>query len=284
MIWSDCIQEMREDMPKVSVIMGIYNETNKKQVKEAVDSVLGQSFSDFEFLIYDDGSKDENYKWLEEYCREDARIHFSHNPKNRGLSAVLNDCMKQAEGEYIARMDADDISERERFARQVAFLDSHQDYAWVGCHAKLIGESEVWGQREVTEIPVNTDFLQTSPFIHPTVMFRTEILRQAGGYSEEPMAQRVEDYELFMRLYADGWQGYNIQQYLFYYRESRDSFQKRKYRYRINECRVRYRGFGGMGIRKGNFRYVLKPLLVGLVPAWLNQKLRGRKFSGHRKK
>lgn len=266
-------------MPKVSVIMGIYNEKNKKQTALAIDSILNQTYKDFEFMICDDGSDEACYQWLTEYCRKDGRIHIIRNETNAGLSIALNHCLEHVSSEYVARMDADDLSKPVRIEKQVAFLESHKEYSLVGSNAELIDHNGIWGERKLTEKPEKEDFLYTSPFIHPSIVMRTEALRQLNGYSTEKYALRVEDYDLFMRAYTQGMKGYNIQENLIQYREDRASYQKRKYRYRINECKVRARGFKQLGIRRGNIRYVIKPLIVGLVPARLAMRVKKKKLN-----
>lgn len=265
-------------MARVSVIMGVYNEKKHDQVRKAVDSILQQTYADFEFIICDDGSEPSEAAWMKRCCERDARIRYIRLEQNRGLAAALNRCLELSVGEYIARMDADDISQPERLECQVAFLDHHPEYALTGCSARLIDEEGAWGQRIPPEYPEPEDFLPTSPFIHPTILIRREVLQELGGYSEEPVALRVEDYDMFMRLYAAGYRGYNMPELLFAYRESRVSLSRRKYRYRINEFRIRRRGFRELGICSGNRRYVIKPLLAGLVPVWLNRRLRSRRF------
>ncbi len=262
----------RETKPLVSVLMGTYNETSRKQTARAIDSVLSQTLSDFEFLICDDGSSESFYDWLRAYCKKDARIRLLRNPKNRGLAATLNRCLKYARGDYIARMDADDISKKERLEKQVRFLTQHPQYAFAGCCAGMFGEHGVWGERRMEPYPNNESFLQTSPFIHPSVVFRKDALTAVCGYNESKAVLRAEDYELFLRLYAKGYRGCNLQEVLFFYREEPQSYAKRRYRYRISECRVRFRGFRELGILKGNEIYVGKPLIVGLLPGWAVQK------------
>lgn len=264
--------------PTVSVLMGIYNEKKKEYVIRAIDSILEQSFEDFEFIICDDGSEIEFYQWMQEFCKKDSRIYLLRKKKNEGLAAALNTCFETARGTYIVRMDADDISSPERFEKQIAFLEKHPQYALVGCGADMIDDDGIWGERIPVEIPVRTDFLRTSPFIHPSIIMRREVLKELGGYSTEKYVERVEDYELFMRLYAAGYAGYNMQEKLFYYREDRNAYGKRKYRYRINESRVRYRGFQKIGVLKGHIRYVVKPLIVGLIPVRMIQLIRKRQF------
>lgn len=253
-------------MVNVSVLMGVYNEKNRKNVKKAINSILNQTYTNFEFIICDDGSDFKFYEWLQEYCSQDERIHLLRNEKNKGLAATLNKCLKYAKGMYIARMDADDVAMPERFEKQISFLEENNKYAMVGCNVKMIDEKGIWGERKLPEIPSESDFLYTSPYVHPSIMMRRVILEELNGYEESSWAERAEDYELFMRLHAVGYKGYNMQDALFYYREDKSAYNKRKYRYRINESYIRYKGFKKLGILSGHFLYVIKPLIVGLVP------------------
>ena len=264
-------------MPELSVLMGTYNE-KKIQAARAIDSILGQTFTDFEVIICDDGSQRPFYQWLQGYCKKDARIRLVRNEQNRGLAAVLNCCLSLSSGRYLARMDADDVSVPARFAKQLAFLKKHPSYAFVASSAYLTDEDGIWGMRKTVEMPRKQDFLYTSPFIHPTVMFRREALLRIGGYCESQKVLRVEDYELFMRLYAAGCRGYNMQKPLLEYREDRSAYDRRRFRYRLNECLVRRNGFSQLGILRGNLRYVVKPLAVGLVPGCIVRKLHGYKY------
>ncbi len=269
---------MPQTKPQISVFMGTYNEKSKKQAASAIDSILAQTWTDFEFLICDDGSSSRFYKWLRAYCSKDARIRLLRNEKNKGLAATLNRCLREARGSYIARMDADDFSKKERLAKQADFLNRHPNYALVGSSAWMFGRDGVWGVRRMEQYPKKTSFLQTSPFIHPSVMIRKEVLTAVGGYNESPAVLRAEDYELFMRLYARGYRGCNLQEPLFFYREEPQSYKKRRYRYRISECRVRLHGFSKLGILKGNAIYVVKPLAAGLLPGRVMQKLHKKRY------
>ena len=264
-------------MPELSVLMGIYNE-KKIQAARAIDSILGQTFTDFELIICDDGSEKAFYQWLQGFCKKDARIRLVRNGQNRGLAAALNRCLSLASGRFLARMDADDISVPERFEKQLAFLKEHPAYAFAAGNAYLTDENGVWGLRKMAEAPQKEDFLHTSPFIHPTVMFRREALLRAGGYCESEKVLRVEDYELFMRLYAAGCRGYNIQEPLLEYREDRSAYGRRRYRYRLHECMVRRKGFLQLGILRGNEVYVVKPLAAGMVPGCMVRKLHRRRY------
>ncbi len=264
-------------MPVISVLMGIYNE-KKENVMQALDSVLRQTFQNFEFVICDDGSDEAFYQWLVSYCKKDTRILLLRNEKNRGLSATLNRCLRHSSGSFLARMDADDISMPRRLEVQVSFLQKHKEYALVGSYVQMIDGHGIWGERKVEKMPSEKSFLWTSPFVHPTVMFRREALEKLCGYCEAPWAVRAEDYELFMRLYASGMRGYNIPKVLLQYREDRNAYIRKKYRYRIHEYLIRWKGFRELGILKGNWHYVWKPIAAGLVPPGIMQMLHRGKY------
>ena len=259
----------------VSVIMGIYKMMNKESiVKLAIDSILNQTYKDFEFIICDDGSNDGTYELVQNLIKKDDRVILIKNEKNRGLAYSLNHCLSIAKGKYIARMDADDISIPNRFEKQVKFLDEHLEYAVVGCNMLYINENGIWGNRVLAEKPTKKSFLFTSPFAHPTVIMRKEILDLLNGYKVEKITRRLEDYDLFMRLYANGYKGYNMQEFLYQFREDNDAFKRRAYKYRWDEIQVRYRGFKALDLMPSGFLYVIKPLIIGLIPQVILAKLR----------
>lgn len=269
-------------MPRISVLMGIYN-GRRVDTARAIDSILEQTFADFEFIICDDGSEERFAGWLKKYCRKDKRIRLIRNKRNRGLAASLNRCFTTASGSYIARMDADDVAHRERFAKQYDFLESHLQIAAVGCSVRMFDDHGIWGIRNLPLQPNKNSFLKTLPFVHPSIMLRREVFLHLHGYREVSWVQRAEDYDFFMRMYALGYQGYNLRELLLDYREDQDSYKKRKYRYRIHECFVRGSGFFILGILMGNIRYVIKPLLVGLIPGSLMRAVRMRRYAFERK-
>ena len=254
--------------PTISVIMSIYNQFNREYLQDAIMSVLGQTFTDFEFIIYNDGSDESVCLHLETYAKMDPRIVVINNPKNHGLAYSLNTCIDVAKGKYLARMDDDDICEPNRFQVQVDYLNAHPEIAFVGCNAKLIDKNGVWGHRTMPENPTKNSFLRFSPYIHPTVMIRRNIFDKQAAYRSSKETWRCEDYELFMRLAQLGYRGHNIQEELFCYREDNVSYKKRKLKYRIDEMRLRYRNFQSMGILYPlGWPYVIRPLVAGIIPS-----------------
>ena len=261
-------------MPKVSVIMGVYNSSNKQMLVEAIESILKQSYTDFEFIICDDGSTDDTFDFLQEYIKKDKRCNLIKNDINSGLAYSLNHCLSVAQGEYIARMDADDISENTRFEEEVKFLEENSGYSIVGTAINLFDEKGIFAKKVLTEKPSKYNMLMNAPFVHPSVMIRTSALKKIGGYRVDKETRRCEDYDLWMRLYAAGEKGYNLSKILFNYREDRISYKKRKYKYRIDEAKVRYKGFKMLGLLPKGYLYVVKPLVIGLLPQKLVSRIK----------
>ncbi len=254
------------EQPMVSVIMGVYNQWDGQILRDAVNSILNQTFRDFEF-IWDDGSCPEAAENVQALGGLDQRIIIAGREENRGLAFSLNECIRLAKGKYIARMDADDFSMPCRLERQVDFLESHPEYGWCGTSAELFDENGVWGLRPMPEIPQMADYFRYSPYIHPSVMFRRELFDQERGYLDTQETLRCEDYEIFMSLVGRGQKGYNLQESLFRYRETRESYRKRKIHYRINEAKTRYRSYKKLGILfPAGWFYALRPVAACVIP------------------
>ena len=262
-------------MCEVSIIMGIYKMIKKENlVKLAIDSILNQTYKDFEFIICDDGSNDGTYEMVQDLIKNDKRVILIKNDENKGLAYSLNHCLSIAKGKYIARMDADDISMPDRLEKQIGFLNEHLEYAMVGCNLLLINDKGIWGKRILAKKPTKKSFLFTSPYCHPAIVMRKEVLDKVNNYKVEKITRRAEDYDLFMRIYANGYKGYNMQEFLYQFREDNDAYKRRAYKYRIDDVQIRYRGFKALGLMPKGFLYVMKPLVVGLVPQKILVRLR----------
>ena len=285
--------------PKVSVIMGAYNENDEKKVRRSLDSIAAQTFTDWELIVCDDGSTDGTWELLtrltaelrrhyvgarhdgvdhDDSCSGRPKVTLLRNGHNRGLAFSLNRCVEQAQGEYLARQDFDDYSDPSRFALQAQFLDDHPEYSFVGSNRRFFDDEGLWGEQSFPERPEKKDFLKNSCFVHPSVMMRKTDLEKAGKYAVAKATRRAEDYELFMRMYAMGMCGYNLQVFLLNYYEGRSSYGKRKFRYRIDEMIVRYNGFRALGLFPRAIAYVFRPLVVGLVPRFIYSAHRKRQF------
>ena len=138
-------------MPRVSVIMGVYNINDKEVLQKAIMSILGQTFSDFEFIICDDGSTNNVLEMVKDIAGNDKRIKIIQNEENKGLAYTLNKCLEVATGEYIARMDADDISEKDRFEQQIKILDEKPEVGLVSSNIYFFNEQGIWGEKKYSE-------------------------------------------------------------------------------------------------------------------------------------
>ncbi len=271
--------------PKISVIMGVYNQWDASVLQDAVQSILNQTYQDFEFIIWNDGSHPDAARLIEALASMDLRIRIAGREENRGLAYSLNECIHLAKGEYIARMDADDISLPRRLEKQYEFLETHREYSWCGCNTKLFDGNKIWGIRKMPEKPTERDYLKYSPYVHPTVMYRAKIFDTNEGYLESEETLRCEDYEIFLRFAEKGLKGYNLQENLFCYRENKESYQKRKIRYRYNETKLRYRNFKEMGmLLPFGWLYVVRPMIGGLLPAGMIAFLKRREAAREQKK
>lgn len=201
-------------MPKVSVIMPAYNA--EAYIKEAMDSILCQSFSDLELIVINDCSADGTEALIRSY--DDERIVYLKNEKNLGVAATLNKGLAVARGAYIARMDSDDIAMPERLRLQVDFLDQHPDYAICGSSLTVFGENQenrAFPYPE-TDGEIRANLIFNSPFAHPSILMRSQMLERCGRYYDEKY-EKAEDFELWYRLLLCG-KGYNFPQPLLRYR------------------------------------------------------------------
>lgn len=255
----------------ISVILSVYN-PDPHQLSQAIRSIIGQTFRDWEMILYNDGSDREYDEVFADAAEMDGRIRYIFEKENHGLAYGLNRCLKESRGSYIARMDGDDISHPQRFRKMYDFLESHPQYQWVGCNTALIDADGKWGSRRMPEIPDRKDFLKYSPYIHPSVIFRREVLDEIQGYR---ISRKGEDYELFMRLHARGYQGYNLQEELFSYREAPEAVSRQKWSWRLEEAGIRLHGFAQLRLLKPAYTlYIVKPLLAGLVPRGSMMKIK----------
>ena len=206
-------------MPKVSVIMSVYSEWID-WIKQSIDSILNQTFRDFEFIIVNDNpERKENALLLEEYAKKDSRIRCIINEENIGLTKSLNRCLKVATGQYIARMDADDISMPNRLEEQVKFLDLNRDIVACGSDAIATNkDGEVRGKIVTyhTKEEIKVSMLFQSPIIHPAAMFRRVIGGSEVLYDEYYSC--AQDYALWASLFD--YPMANLPQVLLHYRLS----------------------------------------------------------------
>ena len=250
---------------KISILMGIYN--CDSTLCEAIDSIINQTYSNWEFIICDDGSKDNSYNIAKSYEKADPkRFKVIQNSENRGLNATLNRCLEMATGEYVARMDGDDICDPMRLQKEVEFLNNHPEYAIVSTHMTTFDSDGEWGCIKTLEYPQIKDFpTQVPMFCHAPCMIRRNAFIDVKGYTEDKKLLRVEDYHLWFKFYAKGYRGYNIQEPLYKMRDDRNALHRRTPQARINGIYATFLGFRMVHIPKWMYIYAIKNAIVEVI-------------------
>lgn len=267
-------------MAKVSVIMGIYN--CAETLPEAIESILMQTFSDWELIMCDDGSSDNTYEVAQRYREQyPEKIFVLKNDENQGLNATLNKCLRVAKGEYIARMDGDDTCAPERFEKEIEVLDNEVEISIVSSDMAHFDESGTWGRVSHPEYPQKKDFLAGTPFCHAPCMVRREAYEAVGGYSVDKKLLRVEDYHLWIKMYKAGYRGKNIGLVLYRMRDDRNAYGRRKFKYRLNEAYVKGLAVKELELPVTGYIYAVRPIVVGLLPARVYDLLHKRKLRGN---
>jgi glycosyltransferase EpsE len=263
--------------PTISIISGIYN--CAATLDEAIASILAQSVTDWEWILCDDASCDNTFDVAKKYADiYPEKFTLIRNERNMGLNYTLNRCLEHAKGKYIARMDGDDVCSADRFAEELSCLENHPEIAIVSSDMEFFDETGTWGRISHPEFPQKQDFLHGSPFCHAPCMVRKEAYDAVGGYSVDNKLLRVEDYHLWIKMYAAGFCGRNIHKPLYKMRDDRAAYGRRKFRYRINEAYARAFAVKALGLSATGYVFVLRPILVGLLPGWLYDLLHKRRL------
>lgn len=261
--------------PTVSIISGIYNCADT--LPDAIESILAQTATDWEWILCDDASGDNTYAVAKKFADQyPGKFVLLKNQQNMGLNYTLNRCLEYAKGKYIARMDGDDLCSPQRFAEELRCLEENSDIAIVSTDMEFFDETGTWGRISHPEFPQNKDFLSGSPFCHAPCMVRREAYEAVGGYSVSKKLLRVEDYHLWIKMYAKGFKGRNIPKPLYQMRDDRNAYSRRKFRYRLNEAYVRLLAVRELKLPFYTVIYALRPIIVGLLPKKLYDLLHKR--------
>ncbi len=258
---------------RISVIMGIYN--CAPTLAEALDSLLGQTYQGFKVIMCDDGSSDNTLEVADQYVKKyPGKFILIRNERNMKLAATLNRCLEYADTEYVARMDGDDLCDSTRFEKQIDFLDANPQYSHVSTAMKLFDDSGFYGQSATAATtPDNNGFRTGTPYFHAPTMFRKSALDRVGGYTAEPKVERIEDYYLWYKFHLSGMQGYNMSEPLYWMRNDKNAFARRKVRDRIRSFKIKIEVCRGLNVRFGTV-YALRDLSKCLVPYFIVRQIR----------
>jgi len=253
-------------MPKISVVMTTYND--EKYINSSTQSILGQSFQDFEFIIVDDHSSDRTVDEIKKIAENEKRVVLIENKQNLGFSQCLNEGISRATGTYIARMDADDISSPKRLEIENDFLDSHPEFSVCGSAYACFDDDGIWAiYKKPGEVPLKRAINFTA-IHHPTSMFRKADFTASGCYSTwEKKTRCAEDYDLWLKFYQHGFRIYNLPDILLNYRDDpskkKDKFSDKLFFAKLmTSWRKKFHIWPSFGI------FQFKILLSGLAPQW----------------
>ena len=253
---------------KISVIMGIYN--CAATLEESLDCIVKQTYTNWEVIMCDDCSTDHTVQIAEQYVAQyPKQFVLLRNKENKGLNYTLNKCLKVAEGDYIARMDGDDLCSVDRFEKEIEALRKNPGIAIVSTDMSFFDENGVWGKTQSELFPTKESFLKGTPFCHAACMVRKGAYEKVKGYSISNRLLRVEDYHLWIKMYAKGFKGMNLQEPLYSMRDDRDAQNRRKFKYRLNEAYVKGYAVKEIHLKKVNYIVCLIPVLKGLVPPFI---------------
>lgn len=251
--------------PKISIVMGIYN--CDKYLEESIESILSQTYSNWELIMCDDGSIDNTLSIAKKYEKMyPEKIKVLKNEKNMGLNFTLNKCIEHATGEYIARQDGDDVSLPDRLKQEIDFLIKNKKYSLVSANMIFFDETGDWGRSYNHGEVKKENFIKGSPICHAPCMIRKKDLLAVGGYSVDEKLLRVEDYHLWFKLFISGFKCYNLEDCLYKMRDDNDAYKRRNFKNRLNETRLKLWGFRKIRIPFVKFLWAFKPIIAYLLP------------------
>lgn len=237
------MESVKEDK-KISIIMGVYNA--EKTLNSAIESIIDQSYTDWELIICDDASTDSSLKIINEYESQlEKKIKIISNKKNLGLALSLNKCLKLSTGFYIARMDADDISHKERLQIQLEYIVKQK--------IDLVGTSmvKINSQKNKNEViiakafPGIEDYIYSVPFFHATILAKKSVFDTLNGYNSTPITSKYgQDLDLWFRFFNHKFIGHNIPEPLYYYNfKNKINSLKFEFKYQLDMLKIRSQGF-----------------------------------------
>ncbi|MCX6399593.1 MAG: glycosyltransferase [Propionibacteriales bacterium] len=254
-----------ESVPLVSVVMATYN--CEDTLAEALESIETQSYPRWELVVCDDASTDGSPALLDEFAsRHAGKVVVLRNEVNSKLAHSLNRCLAVAQGEYVARMDGDDVSLPHRFERQAAYLEDHPEVSLVGTAIQRFDRSGPKDVLVLAERPDRTSLRHGVPFAHATVMVRAAAYADLGGYTVSPRTERGQDYDLWFRFFHREMVGHNLPEPLYLVREDEAAIRRRTLRVRWRSYQTILVGFRLLGFP---LHWYLAPTLAlgkGLVP------------------
>lgn len=250
---------------KISVIMAIYN--CAETLPAAIESIINQTYTNWEFILCDDASTDNTYEIAQSYkLKYPEKIILIRNEENSRLAYSLNHCLQHATGDLVARMDGDDISHPERFEKQVTYLEEHPEFDVVGTAMQRFNDKD--GMADIvypTENPNYFTLKKTVPFHHATIMTYKRVYDTLNGYTVSERTMRGQDYDLWFRFYHAGFNGNNMTDALYMVREDMDAIKRRTFQVRWKTYQTTRYGFKLLNYPKS---WLVQAFLITLIKSF----------------
>lgn len=268
---------------KISIIIGIYNCADT--LDEAIQSIISQTYTNWQMIMCDDGSTDNTYDVAKKYAEQNPeKFVLLKNKKNQGLNITLNKCLSIADGDYIARMDGDDISLPTRLEREVEFLNNNPNFAFVSTAMILFDDNGDWGNfKKLNEFPKKEDLINVPAFCHAPCMVRREAYLAVGGYTVDDRLLRVEDCHLWFKMYANGYKGANLLEPLYKMRDDKEASKRRTLKARKNGIYVMCIGFKLVKMPWYMYfhlvKFIMLEIIKGSLPKSVYDKLHRRNLN-----
>ncbi len=228
---------------KISILMAVYNAS--KTVDIAIESILKQTYENWQFIICDDCSTDNTLEIITSYSKKyPEKFIIIHNDKNIRLAASLNHCLKYADGEFCARMDGDDYVSERRFEKQVRYLKEHSDIQLVGTLMQSFSDDGKLGRIiKYKEFPDKYELRFGPCFSHASILTYTYVYEKLNGYTISQRTKRTQDYDLWFRFFAAGFKGATYQEPLYFVRENEKAYLRRNASLYLWAIVTRWKGF-----------------------------------------
>lgn len=263
-----------EDYGKVSVIMSVYN--CEDTICEAIDSILAQTYENWEFVICNDCATDRTFEICREYAAKyPDKFVLVENDTNRKLAYSLNHCLENATGKYVARMDGDDRSHPDRFEKQVRYLVEHPEVDLVGCAAQRFDDNGLNDVFYMEEHPDKYSLYHKVPFGHGMLLTYKRVYDELGGYTVAKRTERGQDYDLWFRFFYKGFRGDNLQEALYDVREDGNAIKRRTFKVRWRTYQTTRMGYKLLNYPiSWRIEAFLSVLVKSLTPFWAQKLLR----------
>ena len=252
--------------PKVSIIMGIYNCAST--LDEAINSIINQTYDNWELIMCDDCSTDNTYEIAKKYAKKyPEKIILIKNEKNMTLAPTLNRCLEYVTGKYIARQDGDDLSHKNRLNEEIEFLESNPKIDLVATNMVSFDETGEKGIHKLPSYPTKEYYIKRgSIFSHATIVMKTKVMKDLEGYSSEWYAVQAEDYELWSRFLELGYKGHNMDRNLYYVREDISTYKRKNIKRRLRGIILMAKVLKRLKAPIKYYLYIMKDVIAIFVP------------------